>query len=292
MALEMAVIPIDKSWSIRAVAERDVPRILAFLEAEPLLNVYLISKLLDEGVPAAGETVELAAEGETVCVASLASNIALAASPAAPLHICEEAIRLLAERIVIRRVSVRAAISDERLVELLWKYLRAFLDPPTVVRMRQPVYALTKDGPRFHRLDRLRYSTAADLDQLVSCCAAMHQEEVGIDPLVRDAVGYRERIRELVHKKRSLIVTERGNIVFKCELSAVTPAAIQLMGVWTHPSYRRHGFARRGMSEICGEILRGARAVTLFVNDFNGPAIALYESLGFVRIGTNRALIW
>ena len=30
----------------------------------------------------------------------------------------------------------------------------------------------------------------------------------------------------------------------------------------------------------------------MFVNDFNSPAISLYESLGFKRIGVNRALIW
>ena len=50
-----------------------------------------------------------------------------------------------------------------------------------------------------------RYSTLRDLDQLVPACAAMHKEEVGIDPLERDAAGYRERIRELVEQKRSVI---------------------------------------------------------------------------------------
>ena len=39
-------------------------------------------------------------------------------------------------------------------------------------------------------------------------------------------------------------------------------------------------------------MVREGKTVTLFVNDFNAPAIALYESLGFTRIGMNRALIW
>ena len=38
--------------------------------------------------------------------------------------------------------------------------------------------------------------------------------------------------------------------------------------------------------------LRKGRIVALFVNDFNRGAIALYESMGFQRIGTNRAIIW
>jgi predicted GNAT family acetyltransferase len=83
-----------------------------------------------------------------------------------------------------------------------------------------------------------------------------------------------------------------GRIVFKTEYSAVTPEAVQLMGVWTHPQERRHGYAREGLSEICGHLLAQRRAITLFVNDFNAPALRLYESLGFRRIGNNRALIW
>jgi predicted GNAT family acetyltransferase len=120
----------------------------------------------------------------------------------------------------------------------------------------------------------------------------MHNEEVGIDPLERDAPGYRERIRELVEKKRSLVHVVDKTIVAKCEFSAVTPEAVQLMGVWTDPRYRRRGLGRALLREVSGHLARKGRSITLFVNDFNHPAIALYESLGFKRIGINRALIW
>ncbi len=72
----------------------------------------------------------------------------------------------------------------------------------------------------------------------------------------------------------------------------MTADTVQLMGVWTHPRYRRRGLSRELLHEICGHLLRRGKTVTLFVNDFNRPAIALYESLGFERIGVNRALIW
>ena len=165
------------------------------------------------------------------------------------------------------------------------------LDAPTVVRMNQPIYAI-RGRLDFPDLKEVRYSTVRDLDVLVPACGAMHSEEVGIDPLERDASGYRERIRELVDKKRSLIRTHGGKIVAKCEYSAVTPEAVQLMGVWTDPQYRRRGFGRALLREVCGHLARKGKSVTLFVNDFNRPAIALYESLGFKRIGVNRALIW
>jgi predicted GNAT family acetyltransferase len=95
-----------------------------------------------------------------------------------------------------------------------------------------------------------------------------------------------------VEKKRSVIRVEGNTIVSKCEFSATTPEAVQLMGVWTHPRHRRQGLSRELLREVCGHLFRKGKTVTLFVNDFNTPAIALYEKLGFERIGLNRALIW
>jgi predicted GNAT family acetyltransferase len=197
----------------------------------------------------------------------------------------------VAERVLSRALPVRAIISPATLVESLWRRLQSRLDPPTVVRMNQPVYA-TAGRLDFPEMKEARYSTMRDLEMLVPACAAMHKEEVGIDPLERDATGYRERIRELIEKNRSILRLHKGRIVAKCEFSAVTPEAVQLMGVWTDPEYRRHGFGRALLREVCGHLARKGKSVTLFVNDFNRPAIALYESLGFNRIGINRALIW
>ena len=157
--------------------------------------------------------------------------------------------------------------------------------------MNQPVYAI-RGRLDFPDLTEARYATSRDLGALVPACASMHLEEVGIDPLERDSAGYRERVRELVEQKRSVIRVVDGMIAAKCEYSAVTDDIVQLMGVWTNPRLRRHGHARALLREVCGHLARKGKTVTLFVNDFNLPAIALYESLGYQRIGMNRALIW
>lgn len=287
----MASLPAEGRWSIRRVADDDLNAALQFLRRDPLINVYLISRLLEEPAAAASQMVIVRMNGSIVLVASLASNIVLGSEPALAPDIVETAIDLVADRILVRMLPVRAIISPAHLVELLWNRLRTRIDAPTVVRMNQPIYALSS-GAGLPDLDRARYSSIRDLDALVPACAAMHREEVGIDPLERDAVGYRERIRELVLKKRSIVLVENGTIVSKCEYSAVTDESVQLMGVWTHPQHRRHGYSRITLRETCGHLLRERKTVTLFVNDFNTPAIRLYEEIGFHRIGLNRALIW
>ncbi len=287
----MVTMPVEGRWSIRSLTDEAVPEALAFLRRDPLINVYLISRLLEERTAAATQMVEVRFNREVVLLASLATNIVLAADPATPRDVVMTAIAAVAERIVTRMLPVRAIISPAFLVEALWTHLRPRTEPPTVVRMNQPIYAIRRrfDYPP---LTLARYSTARDLDQLVPACAAMHKEEVGIDPLERDAAGYRERIRELMERRRSVVRVEQGQIAAKCEFSAVTDEAVQLMGVWTHPRFRRRGLAAATLKEVCGQLFREGKSVTLFVNDFNGPAIALYESLGFQRIGINRALIW
>ncbi|HEY0160030.1 MAG TPA: GNAT family N-acetyltransferase [Thermoanaerobaculia bacterium] len=287
----MATLPAEGRWSLRLLSEDDFKGALEFLQRDPLINVYLVSRLLEERTLAATQIAVVRYNGAIVLVASLATNIVLAGDPSISDDITGSAIALIADRILTRMLPVRAIISPAHLVESLWSGLRNRLDPPTVVRMNQPIYALGRTL-EFPDLTLARYSTLRDLDQLVPACAAMHKEEVGIDPMQRDAAGYRERIRELIEKKRSVIRLGDGTIAAKCEYSAVTPDTVQLMGVWTHPRFRRRGLAREMLREVCGHLSRKGKTVTLFVNDFNTPAMALYESLGFRRIGLNRALIW
>ncbi|MEA2236404.1 MAG: uncharacterized protein QOC81_1128 [Thermoanaerobaculia bacterium] len=287
----MATLPAEGRWSLKPVADDDVARALAFLRRDPMINVYLISRIIEERSASTTQTVEVQHNREVVLVASLSTNIVLAGDSSLPQDVTETAISLIAERILTRMLPVRAIISPAHLVEMLWTRLRNRLDPPTVVRMNQPVYAI-RGRLDFPDLGEARYATSRDIEALVPSCAAMHREEVGIDPLERDAAGYRERVRELVEQKRSVIRVVNGGIAAKCEYSAVTNDIVQLMGVWTNPPFRRHGHARALLREVCGHLARKGKTVTLFVNDFNLPAIALYESLGFQRIGMNRALIW
>jgi uncharacterized protein len=282
----------DDGFETLRLSRESLDEVLGFLAERPLINVYLRARLVEETVASLAQTIVVRKQGRLVLVAAVTSNVVLGTGTNVDHDDVERSVDEVARWILRDSALVRAIICEAALVEMLWSRLKTVLSAPTVVRLSQPVYALQSMTPPLPELSAARHATPADLEELIPACAAMHREEVGIDPLVRDPAGYAARIRDLVRMERAIVLRHGGRIGFKCEYSAVTSDAVQLMGVWTAPSLRRKGLARRGMLEVCGHLLRKGKVVTLFVNDFNQPAIRLYESLGFERIGCNRALIW
>jgi GNAT superfamily N-acetyltransferase len=184
----------------------------------------------------------------------------------------------------------RMVIGDERAVGELWDAAHDRMPEPREDRPGQPVYAITT--PPEPGDTGLREATVFDLDQLVPVCAAAHAEELGIDPLDRDAEGFRWRTRAQIDEGRSWIWSEHGVIRFKAEASAWTPKAVQIQQVWVDPEVRRQGYAKRGMCDLIRYLLVSTPAVTLFVRTDNEPAIRLYESIGMERAGSYRSILF
>ena len=137
----------------------------------------------------------------------------------------------------------------------------------------------------------LRPATPADLDVLVPACARAHQEELGVDPLRRDANGFRWRTRVQIEEGRSWVWVEDGVILFKAEASAWTPAAMQLQQVWVDPPARRLGHATRALRDLLVRLLADVPAVCLFVRAENDAAIRLYETVGMRHVLDYRSVL-
>ena len=84
---------------------------------------------------------------------------------------------------------------------------------------------------------------------------------------------------------------EDGVVLFKAEVSAWTPAAVQVQQVWVDPEVRGQGFGSRGLRDLCRLLLRETPIVTLFVRSENAPAIGLYESIGMKLVNHYRSIL-
>ena len=187
------------------------------------------------------------------------------------------------------RAGARMLIGEQRAVSDLWEVARRKLPAPREDRPGQPVYTIS-DAPEPGETG-LRPAQLADLDLLLPACARAHEVELGIDPLARDANGFRWRTRTQIETGRSWLWAEDGVILFKAEASAWTPEAVQLQQVWTDPAARRAGNGSRGLRDLIRLLLGQVPRVCLFVRADNEPAIRLYDTVGMQHVLDYRSVL-
>jgi ribosomal protein S18 acetylase RimI-like enzyme len=127
----------------------------------------------------------------------------------------------------------------------------------------------------------LRPATAEDLDLIAPVQASMIYDESGVNPLARDAAGFRARLARRVAAGRVWVLVEAGRLVFKVDVMAETPEAAYLEGLYVHPDERGRGCGRRCLDALSRTLLGRSRAVCLVVNEQNKAAQSFFFKAGF-----------
>jgi ribosomal protein S18 acetylase RimI-like enzyme len=185
--------------------------------------------------------------------------------------------------------NARMIVGAEGAVNELWDEISGRLPSPRRDSPSEPVYELRQSPEPSD--SGVRAATVSDLELLIPSCAAAHEEELGVNPLEYDPIGFRQRTRIQIVSGRSWLWSENGRILFKAEASAWTPSAIQLQQVWTDPELRGNGFARQALGDLCRLLLESAPCVCLFVRAENERAIGLYKSIGMQQVGLFRSIV-
>jgi RimJ/RimL family protein N-acetyltransferase len=256
------------------VKRPELDEVLAFCDEDPIERVFL-ADVAQRGL---GRFAALRDGGRLVALCHLGANIVPSGT----------GTRLFAE--LAARARPRMLIGDESAVSELWEAARGRLPVVKEDRPGQPVYLLENPPPPGG--SALRPAELGDLDLLVRTSAAAFLEEVGIDAYARDPALFEWRTRTQIEERRSWVWEQEGKVFFKAEASAWTDRAVQLQQVWVDPELRGRGYAKRGLADLCGVLLRSTPAVCLFVRPENEVAIRLYESLGMRRVGSYRSLIF
>lgn len=202
---------------------------------------------------------------------------------------------LVADRLRTRRRRYSSIVGPAEDVLGLWALLEGSAPPPRDVRADQPSLTIT-GAPLVAPNPQVRLSDRADLDVLLRACVAMFTEEVGYSPLDSGS-GYERRVRSLVESGRSLswvADTDYGReVIFKAELGTVALGVTQVQGVWVNPRYRGRGYAAAGMAAVVEYAQRHvAPVVSLYVNAYNTPALAVYRKVGFHQVGTFATILF
>ncbi len=92
-------------------------------------------------------------------------------------------------------------------------------------------------------------------------------------------------LRQILKNQLCFSLLCDGEPVAKANTNAIGINCVQIGGVYTHPLYRRNGYAGALVQALCNRATQGGRKPVLFVKEKNTPAFNLYQKLGFEECG-------
>jgi ribosomal protein S18 acetylase RimI-like enzyme len=268
-------------FQVRALGREDQAAALEALDRNPVRDVFIASRILHDGaLSSLGPSPLWGAfdEGRLRGLLHVGPNLVPATDDEAACEALANAAGGL--------YPTRMLVGERATVELLWSIVGSSYPAPREVRRRQFVYATDPDqlapdpkaGPGIARL-----AERSDEDRVLELSAAMYTEEMGENPLARDADGYRRRVRMLISRGWTYVYDVGGRLQFKMDVGCASHRTAQIQGVYVPPALRSRGVGTTAMTACCNLALSRHPNLSLYVNDFNAPAIALYERIGFRR---------
>jgi RimJ/RimL family protein N-acetyltransferase len=152
---------------------------------------------------------------------------------------------------------------------------------------REPFYVLSRPPPRKAASEspaRIARATQRDAEEVVANSAQQYREDLKVDRYAEDPEGFRARHRLELRDGRWWVAREGGRIAFQVHVGAENDRAVQIGGVFTPPALRNRGHATRGLRALAERLLGRRPAVSLFCDEANRAARAVYERVGFERV--------
>lgn len=263
---------------VRPLGGADLDAFLALARQDPVVNVFADYRATTTNLEPrwlGGEMWGRFENGELASACHVGANLV-------PVQATADDAAAFAERALARGRTVSTIVGPQEAVKVFWNGVASAWGQPREARWEQPhleIAALPKVAGDL----RVRKSTRADLNALYPACVAMYTEEVGISPEYGGGAElYRARVTQLVSRGWSFARYDDGELVFKAEVACATPYAAQIQGVYVPPAHRGRGLATAGMAAVVNIVRREiAPVVSLYVNDWNTSARAVYEKVGF-----------
>lgn len=266
---------------VRTLTSADAPAVFDLLGQDPFHHVFLEHHLLQTSLDSpwfGGQMFGYFADGELIAACNAAGNVTICG--AYDSEIAQAWVSLLRSH---QRSSI---VGRSDVVADLWSRLISFWGPARSERMQQPLLAIdTKPlvGPD----PKVRRVLLDEFEEIYPHFVDMFTEEVGVNPELNGKEGYKSRVMSLLARGWSFALIENNSVKFKAEVGSATENAAQLQGVYVPPQFRGQGLSAAALAAVVLQVQREiAPVVTLYVNDYNTPALRLYEKVGFTQVGT------
>lgn len=258
------------------LTDMDEREVLEFLSARPIHTVFMAGFIRDNGIVSPfNRGIFYACRDEQGHL----EGVALIGHATLVEARSEDAMAAFA-RLAQDVGPAHLIIGEESKIEAFWNhYADAGREPRLICRellleQRWPV-----EG--FEDVESLRPATLNDLGHVVSAHAALAYEEIGVNPLESDAIGFRLRTARRIAQGRVWVLIENDKLIFKADIVSDTPEVVYLEGVYVNPDERGKGYGSRCLMTLGRVLLSRAVSISLLVNEHNEAALALYHKAGF-----------
>lgn len=277
----MSAPPLFRIADARRISVvREVAQVQQVFDEDPVGACMVAARVGDHGldpVAIGGELWTRSVPTESLCFAGV--NLIPMRGTAADMMV-------FADKVMSAPRRCSSLVGRAELVLPMWQQLAQVWGPAREVRDCQPLLTLS-EAPQCAIDPAVRPVRMDELDAYVVAAVEMFIGEVGVDPRMGDGGrGYRRRLAGLIASGRAWARFEDGQVVFKAEIGAQTSRVGQIQGVWVHPEWRGRGLGAAGTATLAAAVLRSGRTPSLYVNDFNTPARAIYRRIGFSQLGT------
>lgn len=270
-------------FSAKALSTADRDAALELCARDPARHVFVAARILESA--AEGSLHGLLGHwdrGELTSVCWSSANVV-------PVETDPEARAAFADRMRRWRGSTASILGPRDEVLDLWQRLEPAWGPPRAVRADQPLMVIrTPPSVLGVSLDhRVRPAMTTEVDAVVPAAAHMFTHEIGYPPYVGSVRGYRSAVGALIARGHTYVVVEHGQVIFKADIGSLAFGCAQLQGVWLAPHLRGSGRSVPMLASVVEQVLAsGVTEVSLYVNDYNVAARALYDRLGFITVGS------
>lgn len=264
-----------------------VAALRALLSRDPTHNMYLLGLMEEFGVVSTPKRAPFTFfgrffDGELTAALFVGGNGGLLVpSASSPIHIGDIAKKLHG------LVEVKSAVGEQSVVDAL---LRHFSVTPAFSKGQRLFSVSPNDlGPFTNPM--LRPATLNDLPKLVPMAAEAVKELFRRDPTVEDPIGFELRVRQRVHSKRTYVLEERGELIFKLDIGSRSQFGAELEGLYTVPGHRNKGHATLCLGQISRFLMSSLPRLTVRVDD-DAPHFAnIARKVGYLQ-GRAQRLVW
>ncbi len=272
--------PARATGDVERLATKHKHEVLAFLAARPLHTVIMAGWIRDHGLVSPLHRGTFYGYRN---VAGQLEGVALIGHATMFEARTDAALTALA-RFAQRCPNAHMLLAPSEQVQSFWQQYCTGGQPMRLA-CRELVFVQRRPVIVAEPVPQLRPAALADLELIVPVHAQMAYEESGVNPLDRDAEGFRRRCARRIEQGRTWVLIEHDQLLFKADVIAETPELVYLEGVWVCPAARGKGQGLRCLSQLTKTLLKHAPAVSLFVNEQNVQAHAFYQRAGFALHG-------